>query len=175
MSIKFLCEDSLTKGLYDHWQSNDLHSRSQVHLKLDYFLTCNISDSISDITFKLVTTVDLWMPHMLALISMILTLMQGHSGSAKAKNLRCMLAATKQAISIKLATTTGQFYVTLTLQTFTWLDHLVLHDLDFENIYMAGLSVCCIAINKSELNAAFKKCECSCTYTYTEVKGFSAG
>ena len=36
-------EDSPTKGLYDHCQSNDLdlHPKSQVHLKLDYFLTCN--------------------------------------------------------------------------------------------------------------------------------------
>ena len=45
------CEDSPTKGLYDHCQSDDLdlHSRSQVHLKLDYFLTCSILDSILDI------------------------------------------------------------------------------------------------------------------------------
>ena len=37
-----------------------------------------------------------------------------------------MLSATKQAISIKLATTVGHFYVTLTLtsQTFIWLVHL---------------------------------------------------
>ena len=37
----------LTKGLYDHCQSDDLdlHLRSQVLLKLDYFLTC-ISDNI---------------------------------------------------------------------------------------------------------------------------------
>ena len=34
-------EDSPTKALYDHCQSNDLdlNSRSQVRLKLDYFLT----------------------------------------------------------------------------------------------------------------------------------------
>ena len=32
---------------FDHCQSNDLdlHSRSQVRLKRDYFLTCNISDN----------------------------------------------------------------------------------------------------------------------------------
>ena len=38
------CEDSPTKGLYDHCQSDDLdlHSRSQVHLKLDYF--CSFDD-----------------------------------------------------------------------------------------------------------------------------------
>ena len=54
------CEDSLTKGLYDHCQSDDLafHSRSQVCLKLDYFLTCNISDNILGITFKLGMMVD---------------------------------------------------------------------------------------------------------------------
>ena len=35
-------------GLYDHCQSYDLdlHSRSQVHLKLDYFLTSNISNNL---------------------------------------------------------------------------------------------------------------------------------
>ena len=34
MPIKFCCENSPTKGLYDHCQSDDLdlHSRSQVHL-----------------------------------------------------------------------------------------------------------------------------------------------
>ena len=38
-----------------------------------------------------------------------------------------MLSATKQPISITLATTVGHFYVTLTLQTYIiWLDHLVL-------------------------------------------------
>ena len=42
------CADSQTKGLYDHCQSVDfnLHSRSQVGLKLDYVLACNISDNI---------------------------------------------------------------------------------------------------------------------------------
>ena len=63
------------------------------------------------------------MPYMLMLISM--TLMQGHSGLAKAKNQRCMLSAAKQARSIKLAKTVGHFYVTLTLQTFIWLVQLV--------------------------------------------------
>ena len=38
------CEDSPTKGLYGHCSPMTLtiHSRSQVRLKLDYFLTCNI-------------------------------------------------------------------------------------------------------------------------------------
>ena len=43
----------------------------------------NISDNISANTFKLGMTVDLWMPYMSILI--LMTLMQGHSGSAKAK------------------------------------------------------------------------------------------
>ena len=47
---------------------------------------------------------------------------------AKANNQRCMLSATKQAISIKLATTVGHFYMTLTLllQTFVELVLLVM-------------------------------------------------
>ena len=37
------CEDIPTKGLYGHCQIDDLdvHSRSQVRLKPDYFLTCD--------------------------------------------------------------------------------------------------------------------------------------
>ena len=46
---------------------------------------------------------------------MTLTLMQGHSLSAKAKNLCCVLLATKQAIIIKLVTTVGHY--------FTWTCH----------------------------------------------------
>ena len=36
------CEESPTKSLYDHCHSDDLgfQSRSQVRLKLDYFVTC---------------------------------------------------------------------------------------------------------------------------------------
>ena len=62
---------------------------------------------------------------MLMLVLMTLTLMQGHSGSAKARNQRSMLSATKQAISIKLATKVGHFLRDL--------------DLDFANVYMASL------------------------------------
>ena len=59
------CEDSPTTGLYDHYQSDDLdlHSRPQVRLKLDYFLTCNILDNISAVTFKCSMALDLWMPY----------------------------------------------------------------------------------------------------------------
>ena len=62
---------------------------------------------------------------MLMLVSITLTVMQGHGGSTKANNQRYMLSATKQAISVKPATTVGHFYVTLTLQIRIWLDHLV--------------------------------------------------
>ena len=68
-------------------------------------------------------TVDLWMPYMLMLV--VMTLTQGHSGSAMANN-RCMLSASKQATSIKLATTVCHFLCDL--------------DLDYANVYMACLS-----------------------------------
>ena len=47
-SLQVCCEDIPNKGLYDHCQFDylDLHSRSQVRLKHEYFLTCNISDNI---------------------------------------------------------------------------------------------------------------------------------
>ena len=63
-------------------------------------------------------TVDLWMAYSIMLVLMTLTLMKSHSGSAKANNQRCMLPASKQAISIKLATTVGHLYMTLTLLTY---------------------------------------------------------
>ena len=47
---------------------------------------------------------------MLMLVSMALTLMQGHSGLAKAKNQCDMLSGTRQAISIKLATMVALFF-----------------------------------------------------------------
>ena len=64
-------------------------------------------------------TVDLWMPYMLILVLMTLTLMLSHSGLAKAKNQRCMLSATNQEISIKLAILYVTF--TLSLEMFIWL------------------------------------------------------
>ena len=64
------------------------------------------------------------------LIPLTLTLMQGHRVSAKANKsaLNAQSSATKQAISIKLATTVGHFLCDLdvTLKTFIWLDQLVL-------------------------------------------------
>ena len=86
-------------------------------------LTCNISDNIYAITFKLGMTIDLWMAYMLMAALMTLTLMQGHSGSGKAKNQLCMLSATEQTISIKLATRVGHFLRDL--------------DFDFGYVYMA--------------------------------------
>ena len=64
-------------------------------------------------------TVDLFMAYLLMLVSMTLTLMQGHSGSTKA-NIQCWIISTaKQATSITLATTVG---------------HCSFVDLDFENV-----------------------------------------
>ena len=73
--------------------------------------------------FKLGMTLNIFMPYMLMLVSMTLTLMQGHSRSAK--NQRWIISTSKQAMSIKLATTVGL------LAEFTW------SCLDFENVYMA--------------------------------------
>ena len=73
-------------------------------------------------------TVDLWMTYMPMLVSMNVTLMQGHSGSANPKNHRCMISAT---ISIKLSTTVGHFYVTLTFANVYMVGHLVFRFLLF--------------------------------------------
>ena len=70
-------------------------------------------------------TIDLWMPYMLMLLLTHMTLMQGHSGSARPTNQICMLSATTQAISIKLAIMVALFFffsslkknLTLILQT----------------------------------------------------------
>ena len=72
---------------------------------------------------KLGMTVDLCIACniMLMLVSMTLTLMQGHGGSAKANILFLIVSLAKQATSVKLATTVGHF----------------LRDLDFASVYMA--------------------------------------
>ena len=59
--------------------------------------------------FKLGMMVDLCMTYMLILVLMTLTLMQGHSWSPKAKNQRKIFSTTKQATSIKLATSVSHF------------------------------------------------------------------
>ena len=65
--------------------------------------------------------------NMLRLFSITLTLMQGHSGSTKAKIQCWIISTTKQATTIKIATTVG---------------HLLCH-LDFANVYMAW-PTCCV-------------------------------
>ena len=45
---------------------------------------CNISEDMYCITFKLGMVADVCMPYMLMLVSMTMTVMQGHSVSAKA-------------------------------------------------------------------------------------------
>ena len=74
--------------------------------------------------FKLGMTVDLCMDIYIYIYTLLLvstTLTQGDSWSKKAKNERWLILTTKQAISIKVATTVGHF----------------LCDHDFENLYMA--------------------------------------
>ena len=79
-------------------------------------------------TFQLGMTVDLWMPYiMLMLVLMTLTLMQGHSGSArqaKQISVACSLAS-KQAINMKLDTKVGRGFFLRDL------------NLDFANVSMA--------------------------------------
>ena len=60
-------------------------------------------------------TIDLCMAYMLRLVTMNLTLMQGHSGLADDKLQRWIISTTKQAISIKHAATVGHdiFYFSL--------------------------------------------------------------
>ena len=117
--------------------------KSQVRLKLDSFLSCNMRHYLSyysiSITLKLGLPVDLWMPNILMLVSITLTLMQGHSELAKATIQRCVLSATKQARSIKLATTVGNF----------------LHDLglDFANVY--NLAIMLIVIFEGNVKTKY--------------------
>ena len=72
--------------------------------------------------FKLGMKVDLFMGHILVVVSMLLTLMHGHGSSAEERMQLCIISTTKQAIKIKLAATVGFF---------------VLHDIYFANVYMA--------------------------------------
>ena len=97
MPIKFTVKLVRLKCLHNHCQSYD---REQVRLIFDYFLTCNISDSIKDIPFTPGMTVDVHTARMLMLVSITLTLTQGHSGSAKAKIQCWIISRTKQATSI---------------------------------------------------------------------------
>ena len=103
MPIKFAVKIVWLKVYYDHCQSNDLdlHVRSQVRLKLD-FLTCNISDNIEAISIT-ISLLHSNLPqrciaYILMLVLMTLTLLQGHSGSAKAKIQCWIISTTKQAL-----------------------------------------------------------------------------
>ena len=123
------CDDSPTKGLYDHlsiqWPlfSVKVTSASQTWLLFNLqYLGQYLNSYIQ--TFhdgRLMDALYIY-PHA---HFYDLDLMQGHSGSAKpkAKSQQCMLSATKQAISIKLATMVGHFLRDL--------------DLDFATVHMA--------------------------------------
>ena len=114
---------------YDHCLSDDLdlHPRSRVRLKLDYFSTCDNSDNVLSYYIqtwhdsRLMNAIIICLYYVM-LVSMTLTLMQGHSGSANAKNQRSMLSASKQAISISAAAVGDYFLRDL--------------DFDFANVYM---------------------------------------
>ena len=112
---------------------------------------------------------------MLMLILMTLTLMQGHSGSANAKNqCCCMPSATKQAISIKIATNAGHFYMTLTLQThiYIWLDHLVFRF--WKSRCLLGRSAGWFYINVLWLGQCILPYDCSfCAWCYGSLQGCS--
>ena len=86
------------------------------------------------------------------------------------------LPATKQALIIKLATTVGRFYVTLTLITLIWLDHL---DVFF-------LKIACKSCRKWKsadiprharkgLGMMIKERECTCHVTRSSVASAPAG
>ena len=76
------CDDNL----YNLFLDCDLHSRSQLRLRRDkianLYYNSNISGNSLAISFNFGMTVDLCVPYMLMLVSMTLTLKQGHSGLA---------------------------------------------------------------------------------------------
>ena len=60
------------------------------------------------------------------IFSIVVTLMQGHSGSGKEKNLRLIISTIKQAISVlNCYQRYAIVYVTSTLHTFIWLDRVI--------------------------------------------------
>ena len=121
------CGDSPTKGVYNLFSDRlpcswlKVTTAFQTWQMFNLYHNSHISDSIVALAFTLGMTVDLCMSYLLMLVSMTLTLMQGHSGSAKAKIQYWFILKTKQAKSIKLATTVGHFYVIMTLKTIIWL------------------------------------------------------
>ena len=123
-------EHSPSKGLffaYEHFQSNDLglNSRSQVRLKLDYFLLCNylgwyLSNYIQ-------TGLDGRPKHGIYAHARLddLDLDARSKWVGPAKIQWWNISTTKQTISIKLATTVGHF----------------LRHFDFANVYNSGLTL----------------------------------
>ena len=106
------CEDSPTKGQYDRCQSGDLnrYSRSQLCLKRFCFLTCNISDNISAIlhsTWHDGRRLDAIYTHA-RFDDFDLDAKSQWVGKGKIPSVTCS-RKTKQAISIKLATTVSHF------------------------------------------------------------------
>ena len=81
------CEDSPTKGPYDHHCQSANLDLIQGHKCVSNLTTFQlaISQTIFELTFKLGMREYLSMPYMLMFVLMTLTLMQGHSGSAKEK------------------------------------------------------------------------------------------
>ena len=82
----------------------------QIWQEFNLYYNSHISDSISAMVFKLGVTVDLCIVYMLMVVSMTLTLMQGHSGLAEEKSQRWIIWTTKQAISILLSATVGHVW-----------------------------------------------------------------
>ena len=76
---------------------------------------------------KLGMAVDLCMAYMLIGVSITFNLMQGHTGSARYKfSVELFQQQSKQqALNLLQQTVVGHFFVTMTLQVFIWLDHLV--------------------------------------------------
>ena len=80
--------------------------------------------------FKLGMTVDLCMAYMLMLVSMTLTLIQGHNGSTEENNIKAMA-----------------FKLRMTVDLYMTYAHVRFDDLDFENVCKArpscSFSLCC--------------------------------
>ena len=103
------CEDSPTIGLYNPfalrwpWPSITVTTASQSwHIFNSYSNSdSNISDTIPAMAFKHGMTVHLCMAYVLMLVSMTLTLMQGHSRSAKAQNRHWVIHATQASYKHK--------------------------------------------------------------------------
>ena len=107
-SHQVFCEDSQTKGLYNlvsvRWPCSSLKVTpvSQTWQMLNLHYDSHTSDM----------TVYLCMSYLLMLVSINVPLMQGHSGSVKAK-LQCwIISTTKQATRSTLATTVGHYLFT---------------------------------------------------------------